>query len=50
MKKVHDVWVARLNDEEEKRADEHIIDQLRDELEMFWVDLKEEFLKEGGQQ
>jgi len=45
---MHDVWVARLTDEEMEKAAGKILDQMREELESIWKDLKEEFLKEGG--
>jgi len=42
------VWVARLTDEEEERSDAAIRDQMYDDLEIIWEQMKEEKLKERG--
>lgn len=49
VKMIRPVWTARLNEEEQERANKEIIEKMCEELEEVWKDLKEEFLKERGQ-
>lgn len=46
---MHDVFVARLDDEEWERADDEILKAMCIDLEVVWQKLKDDLLKEGGQ-
>ena len=48
VKKMHDVWVARLTDVEWYEVDKETVDKMCDELEKFWRKLMDELLKERG--
>lgn len=43
------VWQAKLEGEDEEKATDKILDQMCDELNDFWEDLKDKYLKNGGE-